>query len=64
MTHWLIIVPGWGTVYGIGTRRQAEEVARFRAKPMRGTPIVTEALPEMTEEWTNLTDMLLEILDE
>ena len=64
MKHWLIIVPGWGTVYGIGTRRQAEEVARLRAKLLRGAPIVTEALPEMTEEWTDLTDLLLEILGE
>jgi hypothetical protein len=63
MKHYIITVPGWGTVYGTGTRRQAEEVARLRRKPGRGVATITEdESPDPRIDWKDLTELLAEML--
>jgi hypothetical protein len=61
MTHWQIIVPGWGTVYGRGTRAQANEVARLRARPNREPEVKLVADPDVNIEWRELTTVLKEM---
>lgn len=66
MNHYIIIVPGWGTIHGKGTLRQAKEVVRFREKPTRGEArIVSVPAVEVDPliEWRDLTDLLAEILE-
>lgn len=59
MNHWIITVPGWGTVYGRGTKDQANEVARLRARP--GITVVGALTPDQAIEWRSLTELLEEI---
>lgn len=64
MKHYIITVPGWGTIHGTGTLRQAQKVAELRAKPSRGNPSVTEVSePDPRIEWRDLTDLLSELMD-
>lgn len=64
MKHYIITVPGWGTIYGTGTLRQAEEVVKLRGKPGRGEPTVTEdTSPDARLEWRDLTELLAELLE-
>lgn len=67
MTHYIIQVPGWGTIHGVGTLRQAKEVARLRAKPSRGEPtVITVPKAEVDDRiaWRSLTEVLEEIMEQ
>ena len=62
MKHYIIIVPGWGTIHGTGTLRQAQEIADLREGP-RGKPSVAEAKGTEVKDWRDLTDLLAELLE-
>lgn len=61
MNHWIIIIPGWGTVYGIGTELEAKELLSLRGGRGRGddtiTPLPAASIND-TVKWTNLTEYL------
>lgn len=61
MTHWLITVPGWGTVYGRGTEAQAQEVARLRERAGRTPTVAVVHDPDVNIEWRELTTVLQEM---
>ena len=57
MKHFIIIVPGWGTVYGIGTFKQAKAIAISKLR--RGLFEIREiAEPDPAIEWKPLEEYL------
>lgn len=60
MKHWTIYIPGWGTVYGRGTREQADEVVHLRYR--RGEAQVIEvAEPDPRINWDDLSATLVKL---